>query len=781
MPYKPLQIGSPTSSSEAVQQSLRKINEMLAELYQTDPTLFDWNNFDQSIIPSTTDLRDLGSPTKRWRSIYVSGNSLHIGGTVLSVSQEGNLLIDGNSISGDYNDLTNLPEFSLVATSGDYNDLTNKPAIPTNNDQLTNGAGYITSSALTNYATQTYVNTTISSVVGAAPDALNTLAELAAALNNDQDYAATITSQLALKANAASLATVATSGSYNDLNNKPSIPAAQVNSDWNASSGVAQILNKPTIPAPQIQSDWTQTNNIALDFIKNKPILAAVATSGSYDDLSDTPTIPAAQVNSDWDASSGVAQILNKPTLATVATSGSYSDLSDTPTLATVATSGSYNDLTNTPIIPTAVSELTNDSGYLTSFTESDPVFSASVAGSITPMNVAQWDDAYSWGDHSIEGYLTSISSLSINALSDVDTTTNPPQVNQVLKWNGSNWVPAADAEAVGGSTDADTLDGQDGTFYLNYNNFTNTPDLSSFIDLTDISVDVTTASGNGSLSYDNTTGKFTFTPPSLSSYLTSYTETDPVFVASAAHGITTTLINDWNSAYAWGDHSTAGYLTSASLTGYATEIYVTTQINNVIDTAPEALNTLNELAAALGDDANFASTTSTALGNRLRIDVDNQGLTSQQKSNAVTNLGLATVATSGSYNDLTNKPARGTAQTTTSVIANGASENATITGHKSYMLIKIQTSAAAWVRLYTTTAARTGDAVRTQGQDPNPGAGVIAEVITTGAQTILMSPGVLGFNDEATPTTDIPITVTNLSGGNSAITVTLTLLKLES
>ena len=85
------------------------------------------------------------------------------------------------------------------------------------------------------------------------------------------------------------------------------LPAAQVNSDWNASSGVAQILNKPT--------------------------LATVATSGSYEDLTNKPTIPAAQVNSDWDASSGVAQILNKPTLATVATSGSYNDLSNKPTI----------------------------------------------------------------------------------------------------------------------------------------------------------------------------------------------------------------------------------------------------------------------------------------------------------------------------------------------------------------------------------------------------------------------------------------------------------------
>ena len=64
--------------------------------------------------------------------------------------------------------------------------------------------------------------------------------------------------------------------------------------------------------------------------------LATVATSGSYNDLSNKPTIPAAQVNSDWNASSGVAQILNKPSLATVATTGAYSDLSGTPTIPTV-------------------------------------------------------------------------------------------------------------------------------------------------------------------------------------------------------------------------------------------------------------------------------------------------------------------------------------------------------------------------------------------------------------------------------------------------------------
>lgn len=50
------------------------------------------------------------------------------------------------------------------------------------------------------------------------------------------------------------LAEVATSGSYNDLEDKPTIPAEQVNADWNATSGKAQILNKPTIPTAVTES-----------------------------------------------------------------------------------------------------------------------------------------------------------------------------------------------------------------------------------------------------------------------------------------------------------------------------------------------------------------------------------------------------------------------------------------------------------------------------------------------------------------------------------------------
>lgn len=79
--------------------------------------------------------------------------------------------------------------------------------------------------------------------------------------------------------------------------------------------------------------------------------------------------------------------------------------------------------------------------------------------------------------------------------------------------------------------------------------------------------------------------------------------------------------------------------------------------VTSLVNASPLALDTLKEIATALGNDANFATTMTTALGNRLRFDVDTQGLTSTQKTNARTNLGLATVSSTGSFSDLINKP----------------------------------------------------------------------------------------------------------------------------
>lgn len=73
----------------------------------------------------------------------------------------------------------------------------------------------------------------------------------------------------------------------------------------------------------------------------------------------------------------------------------------------------------------------------------------------------------------------------------------------------------------------------------------------------------------------------------------------------------------------------------------------ITAAINALTTGAPTALNTLDELAQAIGDDSNFAATITTALGNRLRFDAA-QTLTAPQKAQGNANLGSAALVDTG-------------------------------------------------------------------------------------------------------------------------------------
>ena len=113
------------------------------------------------------------------------------------------------------------------------------------------------------------------------------------------------------------------------------------------------------------------------------------------------------------------------------------------------------------------------------------------------------------------------------------------------------------------------------------------------------------------------------------------------------------------------------------------------------------------------------------------------------------------------------------------SLADNATDSNVNITGYKSYVLLAITTSDDSWVRVYSTAAARTADLNRSEGTDPAPGTGVIAEVRVNGTQMI--TPGTIGFNYESTPTTDIYLSVTNRSGTTQQLTTTLKAVQLEA
>jgi len=331
---------------------------------------------------------------------------------------------------------------------------------------------------------------------------------------------------------------------------------------------------------------------------------------GDYNTLTNRPSIPAPQVNSDWNASGGVAVILNKPAVpplpsVTTAAAGS----------AALAYNSGNGEFTFTPpdLSSYATETWVEAKGYLTSYTETDPVFAASDAAAVTSTKISNWDTAYGWGNHASAGYLTAEADTlqavvdrgntctspvyitnklyfsnnfatltdlqAVNAstyhgmfahvhaeghgyfahgggwvqlldttsstgdLFDVDLSVAPVN-GQVLKWNGTAWAPANDLTGGGGGGLA----------------------------LTDLSVQSLTASGGGSLTYNDGSGVFSYTPPDLSGYLTSIGDaiqdadftTNGLMKRTAAGTYTSTTDNsgNWDTAYGWGNHAVEGYLT---------------------------------------------------------------------------------------------------------------------------------------------------------------------------------------------------------------------------
>ena len=322
---------------------------------------------------------------------------------------------------------------------------------------------------------------------------------------------------------------------------------------------------------------------------------------GDYNSLTNTPNIPAAQVNSDWNATSGAARILNKPVVppqssVTTAAAG-------TAALSYNSTNGEF---TFTP---------PDLSGYLTSYTETDPVFAASDAAAVTSAKISNWDTAFGWGNHASAGYLTSYTEtqtldnvLSLGATTTRDITTTgkvyfsnnfattgdlpnattyhgmfahvhaeghgyfahagawtqlldtgssiseladvnfatAPQTGQVLKYDGANWVAAADGTGGGG------------------------------IALTDLSVS-TASAGTAALTYNNVSGVFTYTPPDLS----SYAQTANLNIAN------------WDAAHGWGNHATAGYATETWVNGRG---YLTAEADTLATVTGRGATTTNSI-----------------------------------------------------------------------------------------------------------------------------------------------------------------------------------------
>lgn len=465
------------------------------------------------------------------------------------------------------------------------------------------------------------------------------------------------------------------SGAYDDLTGAPDIP---VNTD-DIVEGTKKYFSTERLQ-DGVADFLVAGTGIVLNYNDGTGELTITATgvgsgggASALDGLTDvTLTAPS------------VDQVLKYNGTAWVNTVVEYNEITGTPNLANVATTGSYNDLSNKPIIP-----------------------------------------------------------IDIDDMTDVDTSSNPPTNGQVLKWLENKWIPADDITSGGSGLNADTLDGFDGSYYLDWNNITSKP-VYQVTDLDDTSI--SSVQGDQILKWNGLSWINSTNEPEWDNIQTKPTTIAEFGITDSPEALTDLGITDGSANNVLTTDGSGNFSFAASLTGVS--------LVNAGSIGFNAGVTVEEFSAdgTLAGDSNTAVPTESAV----KAYVDNA--VGQQA------VGLAT---------------RTTDAVSTNSIANDSSQNVTFTGFKSYALLSIETSTDAWVRLYTSSTARTADVNRGEGQDPAPDAGVIAEVLSNGAETIEFGPAVLGWN--SADDTTIYANVKNKSGSTASITTTIKILKLEA
>ena len=293
-----------------------------------------------------------------------------------------------------------------------------------------------------------------------------------------------------------------------------------------------------------------------------------------------------------------------------------------------------------------------------------------------------------------------------------------------------------------------------------------------SATDRTLFSVQSNSPSGGGSLTYDQNSGGFTYTPPNLSGFLSA--ESDTLATVTARGASTTdqvTLSGGINTTTVIFSQQYDNLQCNGDLGAKCDMFYVNNQQNTA---------TIFRAGSSIGcwlSDANgnvMLQTSGTGVTINGILTAGN--LTYPNGSGASGQV----LTSDGAGNVLWGTAAgqRTTAQVTVN-IANEAISNTSFTTPKGYALIKVSTSHAAWVTLYSDTGSRTADASRQINVDPLPGSGVLSEVITTGNQVQLITPGTICFNSAGTGITYAKIV--NKSGSTANVTVTLTYIVLES
>lgn len=367
---------------------------------------------------------------------------------------------DNNFTTAEKNKLAGIAAGAEVNVQSDWNQtnssaddfIKNKPTIPTKTSDLTNDSGFISSlpiaSASTLGAIKVGTNLSIAADGTLSADAQSITVDSALSSTSTNPVEnRVINTALGTKANTADLAEVATSGDYDDLLNKPTIPTvnnATLTIQRNGTTVDTFTANASqdksvNIVVPTLTSDLTNDSGFITDTdyasastggvvkvgaglsitngvlsvtgggvadavewtnVLNRPSTVSYWTNDAgYITSADLPTKTSDLTN---DGSDGTSTYVEADDLATVATSGSYNDLTNKPTIPTVndatitiqrnsatvdsfTVNASQNKSINI-VVPTKTSDLTNDSGFITTSALSGylPLTGGTLTGKLT-------------------------------------------------------------------------------------------------------------------------------------------------------------------------------------------------------------------------------------------------------------------------------------------------------------------------------------------------------------------------------------------------------------
>ena len=372
-----------------------------------------------------------------------------------------------------------------------------------------------------------------------------------------------------------------------------------------------------------------------------------------------------------YDKNTGVMSFTMPAQNTSNITEGSNLYYTDTRARAAISATGSlsYNSTTG-------VMSFTMPAQNTSNITEGSNLYYTNARADARIVNAgsANWNTAYGWGNHASAGYSTTDTTYSVQdgELSQNNFTNADHSKLDGIAASANNYSHPSN-HAISVITGLQTaLDGKvddsqvltnvpsgavftdTNTTYsvgdggLSQNNFTNADHTK--LNAIEASADVTdstnvvaaltagtniTISAGGTIASTDTNTTYSVGDGGLSQ--NNFTNADHSKLDGIATGATNTAAPHYTSAIAVG----AGGLTQQNFTttlknkldgiaasannyvlpsGYATESYVGTQISNLVDSSPAALNTLNELAAALGDDASFSTTVTNSIATKLPL-----------------------------------------------------------------------------------------------------------------------------------------------------------------